>query len=575
MPVSVLTYLLAIAGAAFILGAVMRLIKQPPVIGYLIAGFVLSLFIGSNETNEVVSFLSELGIVFLLFTLGIEFSFKRLSKVAHIAVIGAIVQILTTMLLGTLLITGFGFSLFVAFFMASAFSLSSTAIVVKILTDKGEMDTLPGEIMVGWLVVQDLAVLPLMIILPSLGKEMLNGGLTLLSFLLLAKNTLLAFLGLGIVLYTGKHVVPWILKRVAAFNSRELLLVSVFIIVLLAAILTQQLGLSAAIGAFLAGLVIAESTQMHAVFSEIRPLRDLFAMVFFTTLGLILPAGFILQNIGTILSLSLIIMLVKFVIVMCLVLYLGYHAKTSFIVGVGLIEIGEFAFVLARVGLFGQTITAFEYGMIVSVALTSILIMPPLYLATPRIYTLLRESSKKRWPFLYTRLFTNFEHKQLLEELPLAGHVVLCGYGRVGKYVGAALEMAKIPYMVIEYNQKKAALLKERGIPVVYGDPADIDILDFAQVDKARAVVIAIPDLHTQEQVVVNSQTLKRDIVIYCRSHQDEHQKMLQALGVTEVIQPEYEASVSISKRLLRLFSVTPAEIEKKISRLTLEHRSM
>ena len=575
MPVSVLTYLLAIAGAAFILGAVMRLIKQPPVIGYLIAGFVLSLFIGSNETNEVVSFLSELGIVFLLFTLGIEFSFKRLSKVAHIAVIGAIVQILTTMLLGTLLITGFGFSLFVAFFMASAFSLSSTAIVVKILTDKGEMDTLPGEIMVGWLVVQDLAVLPLMIILPSLGKEMLNGGLTLLSFLLLAKNTLLAFLGLGIVLYTGKHVVPWILKRVAAFNSRELLLVSVFIIVLLAAILTQQLGLSAAIGAFLAGLVIAESTQMHAVFSEIRPLRDLFAMVFFTTLGLILPAGFILQNIGTILSLSLIIMLVKFVIVMCLVLYLGYHAKTSFIVGVGLIEIGEFAFVLARVGLFGQMITAFEYGMIVSVALTSILIMPPLYLATPRIYTLLRESSKKRWPFLYTRLFTNFEHKQLLEELPLAGHVVLCGYGRVGKYVGAALEMAKIPYMVIEYNQKKAALLKERGIPVVYGDPADIDILDFAQVDKARAVVIAIPDLHTQEQVVVNSQTLKRDIVIYCRSHQDEHQKMLQALGVTEVIQPEYEASVSISKRLLRLFSVTPAEIEKKISRLTLEHRSM
>ena len=572
MPVSVLTYLLAIAGAAFILGAVMRLIKQPPVIGYLIAGFVLSLFIGSNETNEVVSFLSELGIVFLLFTLGIEFSFKRLSKVAHIAVIGAIVQILTTMLLGTLLITGFGFSLFVAFFMASAFSLSSTAIVVKILTDKGEMDTLPGEIMVGWLVVQDLAVLPLMIILPSLGKEMLNGGLTLLSFLLLAKNTLLAFLGLGIVLYTGKHVVPWILKRVAAFNSRELLLVSVFIIVLLAAILTQQLGLSAAIGAFLAGLVIAESTQMHAVFSEIRPLRDLFAMVFFTTLGLILPAGFILQNIGTILSLSLIIMLVKFVIVMCLVLYLGYHAKTSFIVGVGLIEIGEFAFVLARVGLFGQTITAFEYGMIVSVALTSILIMPPLYLATPRIYTLLRESSKKRWPFLYTRLFTNFEHKQLLEELPLAGHVVLCGYGRVGKYVGAALEMAKIPYMVIEYNQKKAALLKERGIPVVYGDPADIDILDFAQVDKARAVVIAIPDLHTQEQVVVNSQTLKRDIVIYCRSHQDEHQKMLQALGVTEVIQPEYEASVSISKRLLRLFSVTPAEIEKKISRLTLQH---
>ncbi|HCS79474.1 TPA: hypothetical protein DIV55_07120 [Patescibacteria group bacterium] len=575
MPISVLTYLLVIVCTAFILGAVMRFIKQPPVIGYLIAGFILSLFLKSNETNEIVNFLSELGIVFLLFTLGIEFSFKRLGKVAHIAIIGAIVQILTTMLFGTLLITGFGFSLFAAFFMASAFSLSSTAIVVKILTDKGEMDTLPGEIMVGWLVVQDLAVLPLMIILPSLGKEMLSGGLTPLSFLLLAKNTLFAFLALGLVLYAGKHLVPWILKKIAGLNSRELLLVSVFIIVIIAAVLTQQLGLSAAIGAFLAGLLIAESSQMHAVFSEIRPLRDLFAMIFFATLGLILPDGFILQNIMTILSLSLVIMLVKFVIVLSLVLYLGYHAKTSFIVGVGLIEIGEFAFVLARVGLFGQTITTFEYGMIVSVALTSILIMPPLFLATPRIYTLLRESSKKRWPYLYTRLFTSFEHRQMLEELPLRDHVVLCGYGRVGKYVGAALELAKIPYLVVEYNQKKATALKERRIPVVYGDPADIDILDYAQVDKARAVVIAIPDLHTQEQVIVNSQTLKRDIIIYCRSHQDEQQKMLQALGVTEVIQPEYEASVSISRRLLQLFSVTPTEIEKKISQLTLVHQAV
>src|SRR3989344_5270571 len=226
MPVSVLIFLLVITSTAFAFGAGMRFLKQPPVIGYLIAGFVLSLFFESNETNEIVGFLSELGIVFLLFTLGIEFSFKRLSKVAHIALISAVVQILTTMYLGTVLISSFGFCVFSAFFMTSAFSLSSTAIVVKILTDKGEMDTLPGEIMVGWLVVQDLAVLPLMIILPSLGKEMLSGGLTPLSFLLLAKNTLFAFLALGLVLYAGKHLVPWILKKIAGLNSRELLLVS-------------------------------------------------------------------------------------------------------------------------------------------------------------------------------------------------------------------------------------------------------------------------------------------------------------------------------------------------------------
>jgi CPA2 family monovalent cation:H+ antiporter-2 len=255
-----------------------------------------------------------------------------------------------------------------------------------------------------------------------------------------------------------------------------------------------------------------------------------------------------------------------------LTLYLGYHAKTSFIVSLGLIEVGEFAFVLARVGLSETVITSDVYGMILSVALLSILIMPPLFLAAPVLYLRLKNYSKTKLPPLYTRFFARYEHHDLLEELPYKDHVVLCGYGRVGKYVGRALDMAGIPYVVVEYNQQKARELKDKGIKVVYGDPADIDILDYAQVDKARAVVVAIPDLHTQRMVVENSLHLNKDVKIYCRTHHEEHQAILKDLGVTSIIQPEFEASLSVTDKILSLFGKKPKDISGKITRLKIEH---
>lgn len=572
MSVSVLLYLLLLLIAAFVGGSLFKAIKQPPVVGYLVAGLVLGIVFGDVGTRGEIEFLSELGVVLLLFTLGLEFSLNRLKKVARVAIFGGILQIMSTILFGTFFIRQFGFDFYSSLFMAAAFSLSSTAVVVKLLTDRGEMDTLPGEILIAWLIIQDLAVLPMMILLPTLGKELAVGNVTTAGLLSLGQNVaFVAAILVGLVLL-GREVVPRVISKVAALNSRELLLLTVFGVAVAGGLATQLMGLSAAIGAFLAGLLIAESAHEHAVFTEIRPLRDLFALLFFTTLGLILPGGFLFTHFGQIVGIVGLIMLVKLIIVVILTLYLGYHAKTSLLVGVGLVEVGEFAFILARVGLAEKVVSLDVYSLILSVTLVSILFLPPLFTLAPRLYLYARNASKKHFPPLYLRLFAHLEHKDTLEELPFADHVVLCGYGRVGRYIGRALTMAKIPFIVIEYNHHKARELKEEGIPVVYGDPADVDILDFAQVDHARAVVIAIPDLHTQEMVITGSKQLNKKIQIFCRTHHEDHQKILKALGAENIIQPEFEAALSITQKILKNFGTKEGEIEGKLSRLKLEH---
>lgn len=567
-----LLYLLLLLLVSFVGGVLFKLIKQPPVVGYLVAGLVLGIIIGDVGTKPEIEFLSELGVVLLLFTLGLEFSLNRLKKVARVAIFGGILQIVSTILFGIFFIRQFGFDFYPSLFMAAAFSLSSTAVVVKLLTDRGEMDTLPGEILIAWLIIQDLAVLPMMILLPTLGKELAVGNVTTAGFMSLGQNVAFVAAVLAGLVLLGREVVPRMIGKVAALNSRELLLLTVFGVAVAGGLVTQLMGLSAAIGAFLAGLLIAESAQQHAVFTEIRPLRDLLALLFFTTLGLILPGGFLFTHFGQIMGIVGLTMLLKLIIVVVLTLYLGYHAKTSLIVGLGLVEVGEFAFILARVGLAEKVVSLDVYALILAVTLVSILFLPPLFTLAPRLYLYARELSKTHFPPLYLRLFAHLEHKDTLEELPFVDHVVLCGYGRVGKYVGRALALAKIPFIVIEYNHHIARELKKAGIPVVYGDPADVDILDYAQVDRARAVVIAIPDLHTQEMVIAGSRQLNKQIQIFCRTHHEEHQKILKTLGAATLIQPEFEAALSITQKILKIFGTKTEEIEGKLTRLKLEH---
>lgn len=554
-----------ILGLAFLGGFLAKKAKQPSVVGYLLAGILIS-FLSSKflHVKDLFSFFSEVGIVFLMFTLGLELSLDYLKKVKTVAIWGALIQILLVIILGIFVFPLFGFDFYTSLFMGCAFSLSSTVIVFKILSEKGEVETLPGEIMLGWLLVQDLAVLPMVVILPTMTGTGASFGAFALSIF---KGVLI----LTLVLILGKNLVPKFIGWVADFGSRELLLIAVVSLCLLTAILTSSLGLSMALGAFLAGLIVSKTLENHAIFSEVRPLRDLFSIIFFISLGMFLNPYFLGSHLPLILGISLLVILFKFLVVTILVLYLGYHPKTGLMVGMSLIQVGEFAFVLSRIGLTNKLIDDNVYSLILSVALLTILVTPWFMSLAPKFYFGLQKLTKK-FPKIYQKFFAKKDQFFKDEGLEFADHVVVCGHGRVGSWLARALQLLEIPYIVIDYNHQVVMDLKKQGVNALYGDPADIDVLDYAQVDKAKVVVVAIPDQATQEIVVTNCQTLNPGIKIISRIHQKEAFSRLKTLGVDCLIQPEFEAALSIIHRVLQFFGIDKEEVDGKIKRLKIEH---
>lgn len=557
-----------VCGLAFLGGFIAKKLKQSTVIGYLLAGVLLgSWLINYFQASAVLSGLAEVGVAFLMFTIGLELSFKRLYQVRDIVLWGGILEILGVIVLGVLILPVFGFDFYSSLFMAAAFSLSSTAVVVKILSEKGELDTLHGEIMLGWLLIQDLAVLPMVVVLPAVAG--VGGG----SWGGLIFSVAKALLFLVLALLLGRKIIPFVIGKVADLKSRELLLLAVVSICLFLALVSAAQGLSIALGAFLAGIIISETSERHAVFSQIRPLRDIFSILFFVSLGMFLTPKFLMVNLPQILGLSLGVISLKFLIILILTFYLGYHARTRILVSLGLVQVGEFAFILASLGISRGLIDSDIYSLILSVAILTLLVTPGLIYAAPRFYLLLRKVSQKHFPKIYYRLFTRYDSfKPHAAGLDLENHVIICGHGRVGGWIARALRILGVPFVVIDYDHQVINKLREKDIPVLYGDPADIDVLDYAQVEKAKVVIIAIPDEATQEMVVANCQTLNPKAKIISRVHHESDQSRLKALGVTTIIQPEFEAALSIIHRSLQFFGVTPEEVANKIKRIKIEH---
>jgi monovalent cation:H+ antiporter-2, CPA2 family len=555
--------------SAFIGGFLAFKIRLPSLVGYIVAGVIVGNVTPQYASHPILKTISDTGVTLLLFTLGIEFSFHRLSHIFKGIGRIAIIQVLLCIGIFTLLLVGFRFPFIPSLFIGSALALSSTAVVVKILSEKGELETIPGETATGWLVVQDLMVIPLLILLPAIvtvsgHPELGIAGIIGSIVLSIGKASIV----LLVILFFGRIVIPKVLTVVSALGSRELFLISTIGIVLLASVGTYVAGLSAPMGAFIAGLIIAETGQNHAVFSEIRPLRDLFAVVFFTTIGMMLPLGVVTHIWGMVLLFTVIVLFVKWFVVYALSRARGYHKKTAFLVAVFLLPMSEFGFILAAVGsslgVLNQTQTVF----LVALTFVTIFVSAPLLSSGQKLYYSFSKTLGRKFP----RLFPEIGEMHEAGGLSVANHIVICGYGRVGRYVGRALQMAEIPFVVVDYDHHTVSMLRAKGIEVVYGDPADIDVLDFAQVDLARAIIVAIPDRHTQELIIGNALTLNKKIRIYCRTHHEEDQTHLKSLGVQTIVQPEFEASLSIVAKLLSEQGVSPEEISGKISRLKIEH---
>jgi len=277
----------------------------------------------------------------------------------------------------------------------------------------------------------------------------------------------------------------------------------------------------------------------------------------------------VITIIPLLLVVSVLVMIVKWFLIFGLTRYLGNHRKTAFFVGIALSQMSEFGFIIGREGVALGVLEHSKYVFLVALTFMTVLLGTSALSHVHSLYYWFYRILGKWMPKVFS---TKLELSSNREELPFTDHIVICGYGRVGKYIGRALDMANIAYVVVDYNQTTIEALRQKGVNVVYGDPADKDVLDFAQVDFARAIIIAIPDRHTQEMIIANAQTLNRRIKIICRTHHEEDQKWLKSLGVQMIVQPEFEAAISVVTKLLTELGVSAEDIAGKISRLKIEH---
>ncbi len=550
-------------------GVIAFRIRQPVVLGYIFAGLFLGTlfpnFLNGPSKGSAITTLAEIGVALLLFTLGLEFSLSRLKKVGKPAILGASLQIILVLLSFSLILPVLlGINFKQALFLGGIASLSSTAVVAKLLNDSASIDSLQGDLMMAWLIVQDLAVVPLILILPVVTSYQSFDFLDL--FLGILKSAIALYL----IFLFGKKTVPYIFRKLALFNSRELLLVSAFVFCILLATLAEFLGLSFAIGAFIGGILISTSAVNHEVFTEIRPLRDLFSSMFFVSLGFLISIPTFIASLWPAILITFLVLTFKLLIILGLTLFFKYHSKIAFVTSFGLFQIGEFGFILAKIGLDSGSITLPLYQAIVSSSIITLVLTPFLFKSSPKIYKYFRNFVRNKYPPLYRFIFKVLDSDSKMpkpRKYVANNHIILIGYGRVGRYLAKLLSLAGIEYVVIDLHYKAVNNLRKKGIHSVYGDAVNPDVLLLAGIKTAKGVIIATPDVITNELIINTIRRINPSTRIIGRAHKEEDIARLYIRGVKEVIEPEFEASLQIGKRILEYFGKNPKEVYKYIQK--------
>lgn len=544
--------LLIVLATAVAGGMLARWLRLPVILGYLAGGIAVGPFgLGWVHDTETISSLAEIGVVLLLFAIGLEFSLKELLRMGRIAVIGGIAQIALTAAAGFGLGRVVGLSLTGAVFFGFIVALSSTMVVLKLLMDRGELDTTHGRIMLGILLVQDLSVVPIMVVMPAVGGE--AGQLWVSLGLALAKAV--GFIGVMLVL--GYWGMPWLLKRVAGQRSRELFLLTVIVLCLAAAFGTFYFGLSAAFGAFAAGLLISQSPFARQAFADILPLRDTFGALFFVSLGMLANLHFVADNLATVIVVVVVIIVVKFIICSVITRAFGYGHKTVLMVGTGLVQIGEFSFIIAMMGVELGLLSQRLYSLTVAAAIITMLLTPFAMSLNSFIY---RWLSQRGW---FARQLTGRADPEFhVQSLELSRHAVICGYGDIGSRVAAVLERQKFAYLVIELDPTIISKLRAQGIPCIYGDASNPEILAHASLDKARVLICTIPDYMAEELTARNALRINPRLDIVARVHRDSDVEHLKGVGVTEIVLPFFEGSLEMIRHTLHRFGMGGTEIQ-------------
>jgi len=551
--------MVTVLGAATIGGYVANRLRQPVLLGYLLGGIAVGpagLHLVATQGN--IQVLSEVGVALLLFALGVEFSLKDLLKVRTIALGGGTLQILLTILLGGGLayLTGWVATVPKAIFLGAVLSLSSTAVVLKSLIERNAVQTPHGQIMLAILIVQDLGLGLMLAILPALTQPANAIGVALLAALLKA----LVFLA-GAIL-TGKYVIPFLIRLIAQTGSQELFLLGILVLCLGIALITYAIGLGVAMGAFVAGLMISNVEYADHALDRILPMRDVFATLFFASIGLLIDPGFLWANGLVLIGLVTVTMLGKALIVTGIVWGFRYPLKTALIVGLGINQIGEFSFVLAGMAQTQGLFPARLYGLTVGTTAATLLITPFFLKATPYLVQWLEQ-----WPLLNRFLQFNSSPQLFAVEDNLMGHVVVAGYGRVGQTLVRMLYFQGHQILVIDNNEAALQTLRERGIPYLYGDAASALVLEKASLTHAKAMAITLPDPMATRLTLNRALSLAPDLDITVRAHVNAEIDALYQLGAQEVVQPEFEAALEMGAHMLLKLGDTPYTVQQAVNR--------
>ncbi|WP_224548153.1 YbaL family putative K(+) efflux transporter [Mesorhizobium sp. CA16] len=561
-------------GLAFVFGALANRFRIPPLVGYLVAGVL----VGPNTPGFVADAslaneLAEIGVILLMFGVGLHFSLKDLLSVRAIAVPGAIVQIGFATLLGVGLAWLLGWSLGAGLVFGLALSVASTVVLLRALQERRLIETERGRIAVGWLIVEDLAMVLALVLLPALagvlgGQPQVDDHASLLS--LPASYGIWGVVGVTlakvaafvvVMLVVGRRVIPWILHYVAHTGSRELFRLAVLAIALGVAFGAAKLfGVSLALGAFFAGMIMSESELSHRAAEESLPLRDAFSVLFFVSVGMLFDPFSLISNGLPILATLAIIIIAKSIAAFVIVIAFRYPIATALMISASLAQIGEFSFILAELGVGLKLLPEQGRDLILAGAILSILLNPLMFLVVDWMKPWLEKRAGKAAPAEEQRpIGPATEPGQVAsvsaapekEDGPppkttLAGHSILIGYGRVGSLVGAALKEAALPFLVIEDADKTLAKLRDDGVETIAGNAANADVFAAANPEGATRLILAIPNAFEAGQIVLRARTANPAINVIARAHSDAEVEHLKGLGADIVIMGEREIARGI-----------------------------
>lgn len=553
-----------IFGLSIIVILIFNKIKVPAIIGFLLTGAIASPYgLGLVHNTHNVETLAEIGIVLLLFTIGIEFSLESLLQIRKSVLVGGSVQVLLSGLCGFAIAYFLKFPFGQSVFMGFLISLSSTAIVMKLIQDSDDVDTPHGKTILGILIFQDIIAIPMMLVAPLLSGKSPDADEP--AYILLFR--IIIFIAVVFACY--KYLVPRLLYQIVKTRINELFLLTICGICIGIALLTSSMGLSLALGAFIAGLIISESEYSHQALSHILPFKDIFTSFFFVSVGMLLNTVFFINNFLIIILLTSMVLIFKFLAGCIATGTLGYSLRTAVLAGVGICQVGEFSFVISKVGITYNLLNDNVYQIFLAVSVLTMAITPFAYKLSPGLADFVLKLP------LPDRLKAGLLQEDYKKGETIEDHIVIIGFGLNGHNLARVAFEAGIPYVILEMNPKTVKKEKEKGQPIFYGDATQELVLEHLNLRSARVVVLAISDAAATRKVIELIRRMDKSIHLIVRTRYLPEIYALYELGANEVITEEFETSIEIFTRVLGKYLVPKDEIESFIDKIRSEQYEM